>query len=109
MTTSTGAGLYLSPAERDINRIVYVARQLIEGRGNNVGFALLNSTGTSTRITAITCGPNSIVQLTPTTAHAAAQAASTYVNSNDITPQQFYVTHASTGQTDLRFMYSVHG
>ncbi len=109
MTTSTGAGLYLNLTESNHIQQNAVIRQLIEGRSNNVGFAVLNSTATSTLITAVTCGYNSIVQLTPTTAHAASQMPTTYVNSTDITPGQFYITHASTGQTDLRFMYSVHG
>src|SRR5689334_16720985 len=98
---TTGAGLYLNPQEQDQVRINKVIQQVIEGRSNAVGSCTLNSTATTTSVIAVTCGPNSIVLLSPQTAHAASINGTTYVSS--VVPGRFTVTHTSTGQTDQTF------
>ena len=102
---TTGAGLYLHPTEEDNFKQNYFMRQLAEGRSNAVGSCTLSSTGTITSVIATTIGPNSFPILAPKTAHAAALIAggATFVSS--VIPQLFYVTHTSTGSTDLSFWY----
>ena len=102
---TTGAGLYLNPSETDQHKQNYFMRQIAEGRSNAVGSCTLSSTGTTTSVIATTIGPNSFPILAPKTAHAAALIAggATYVSS--VTPGLFYVTHTSTGSTDLSFWF----
>lgn len=109
MTTSTGAGLYLAPTEKDPLKQNQIIRQLIEGRSNAVGSVSLSSgTATTTAVTAITCGPFSAVKLAPQTAHAAAAQTTTYVSS--VTKGQFVISHASTASdTDYTFWYHIIG
>lgn len=104
---TTGSGLSINPGETNTFKIVAILRQLIEGRSNAVGTVTLAHDGsaTSTTVTAVNCGPNSVVMMTPTTAHAAAVVATTYVKTSDVTPRQFIVTHAATSNTDVTFFY----
>ncbi len=102
---TTGSGLYLNRAEKDQGRVNDVVRQLIEGRSNAVGTVTLAHDGaaTTTTVTAATCGPNSIVFLSPMTAHAASALSGTYVKASDISAGQFIVTHAATSNSDVTF------
>src|SRR5579885_1378785 len=104
---TTGSGLYLSPVERDPLRQNAVIRQLIEGRSNAVGAVTLAHDGatTSTVVSAPACGPNSAVFLFPTTAHAAAALATTFVGPSNVAPKQFTITHAATTNTDVTFFW----
>lgn len=104
---TTGAGLSINPGETNITRVVAAVRQLIEGRSNAVGLITLTHDGvaTSTTVTAVNCGPNSVVLMFPTTANAAAVVTGTYVKAADISARQFIVTHAATSQTDQTFMW----
>lgn len=104
---TTGSGLSISPGETNLTRIVAAIRQLMEGRSNAVGVVTLAHDGvaTTTTVSAVTCGPNSVVLMFPQTAHAAAVVTSTFVKSSDITKSQFVVTHAATSQTDQTFMW----
>lgn len=104
---TVGSGLYLNPTEQDQIKQNFAIRQLIEGRSNAVGTVTLTHDGvaTSTTVTADTCGPNSCVFLFPTTAHAAAVVASTYVKTTDVSGGQFVVTHAATSNADVIFFF----
>jgi hypothetical protein len=104
---TTGAGLSINPGETSPVRIVAILRQLIEGRSNAVGLVTLTHDGssTSTTVTAVNCGPNSVVLMFPTTAHASAVVTGTYVQTTNITARQFIITHAATAQTDQTFMW----
>lgn len=100
---TTGSGLSINPGETNLTKIVQVVRQLIEGRSNAVGSVSLAHDGivTTTTVSAPTCGPNSVVKLTPQTANAAAVVATTYVSS--VASGQFVITHVATSQTDQTF------
>ena len=102
---TVGSGIYINPAEKDQFRQNFVMRQLIEGRSNAVGTVTLTHDGvaTTTTVTAENCGPNSVVFLSPQTAHAAAALTGTYIKSTDVSAQQFIVTHAATSNTDVTF------
>lgn len=100
------AGLTLSPGEKDPRRIADVVRQLMEGRSNAVGSFTLTANATSTTVTAATCAPTSNVILTPQTADAANDMATTYVAAGS---GQFIVHHASNARVDRTFGYLVTG
>lgn len=102
-----GSGLFISEDEKDGTRQNQIIRQLIEGRSNAVGSVTLAHDGvaTTTTVSAETCGPNSAIFLFPTTAHAAAVVATTYIKTTDVSPKQFIVTHATTSNTDVTFFY----
>ena len=107
---TTGGGIIpLSPSEKEPYRIVATVRQLIEGRSNAVGTFTLYTGATSTTVTAVNCGPSSIVHFNPQTANAAAAYSTTFISSSNITPRQFIVTHGSTSTTDRTFSYEVRG
>ena len=100
------SGLTLSPAERDLFRIVAAVRQLMEGRSNAVGTFTLATAATATTVSAPTCAATSIVLLMPKTANAAAALATTFV-----TPAKaaFVVTHLSAATTDRTFGFVALG
>ena len=106
---TTGSGLYISPVEKNPISQNKVIQSLIEGRSNAVGKFTLTHDGsaTTTTVTAVTCGPNSIVVIEPTTANALTAKASAYVSS--VTPQQFVVTHAATSNADETFWFHAVG
>jgi hypothetical protein len=103
------AGITLSPAERDLSRIVLAVRQLTEGRSNAVGSVTLTpDTGTpvtSTAVAAPNCGPGSAVLLFPQTANAAAALGTTYVPAADVAAGIFTIRHASAATTDRTFHF----
>ena len=106
---SVGSGLYLAPNETSPRRISAAIRQIIEGRSNAVGTATLTHDGvaTTTTVTAPACGQSSAVFLFPTTAHAAAVVATTYVSA--VAYGSFTITHATTSNADVTFYYAAFG
>jgi len=103
------AGLTLSPAEKDLFKIVLAIRQLMEGRSNAVGTVTLTAGAVTTTVTAPTCAVGSQVFLFPQTANAAGALATTYIRPADVTAGQFIVTHANAGTTDRTFSYEIRG
>jgi hypothetical protein len=101
--------LTLSPAEKDISKIVLAVRQLTEGRSNASGTVTLSANAATTAVAAPNCAATSAVLLFPATAHAAAAAASTYVKSTDIRKGQFVVTHPNDANTDKIFYWLAIG
>jgi hypothetical protein len=95
--------------ETSLVRIVQSIRDLFQGRSNAMGTFTLGTGVTSTTVTATNCGDQSIITLTPMTAHAASALTTTYIQAADITRGQFIVTHASTANNDLTFGYSIQG
>lgn len=103
-----GSGLFISEDEQSQLRQNQSIRQLMEGRSNAVGTITLahgDDSPTTTTVTAVTCGPQSVVMMFPATAHAAAVVATTYIKETDISSGQFIVTHAATSNTDVTFYY----
>ena len=97
------SGVVLSPAEKDLVRIVFAVRQLMEGRSNATGTLTLAAGATATTVAAVNCGVGSIVLLMPQTANAAAVAATTYVQPANVGAGQFVVSHANAASTDRTF------
>ena len=103
------SGITLSPQERDLFKIVFAVRQLMEGRSNAVGSVTLAAGATTTTVAAPTCAAGSAVFLFPKTANAAAALTTTYVLAANVIASQFTVTHANAATTDRTFWWVALG
>lgn len=104
------AGNTPSLHEKNPVRILQGIRDLFQGRSNATGsFSLAVAPATTTVVTAINCGLDSQVFLTPKTATAAAEygAGTCYVSS--IGSGTFTVTHAADAAADRTFGYVALG
>ena len=97
------------PLEKNLVRIVQAVRELFQGRSNAVGVVTLEDGAASTTVTAINCGAESKVFLTPTTANAAAEVGAGTMYVSSVASQAFVITHANNAQTDRTFYYVVLG
>ena len=98
----------LSVRQTNLYEINDRVNQLMQGRSNAVGTVTL-STGTTTTVSAVTCGPNSAVILFPQTANAAASSTVASIPSTHITRGQFIVNHAANANTDKTYIYLTIG
>lgn len=104
---TVGAGISLSPTERDPLAQNRAIRQLMEGRSNALVEASLDANATSTLITAPTCGTGSGPVAVPMTANAVAAMADMYVAS--VSNGSFLLMHASSSTTDRTFRFVIIG
>lgn len=79
--------------------------ELGKGRSNAVGTVTLTASAVSTTVTAINCGSGSVVLLSPTTAHAAAELAAGGCYISTVANKSFTITHANNSQNDRTFGY----
>lgn len=93
--------LIVQREEKDLTKFALAVQQLAAGRSNAVGECTLTASDTSTVVTAVNCGPESVVLLSPLTANAAAAVATTYVSA--VAAGSFTLTHANNSQTDKTF------
>lgn len=91
--------------ERDLTKINIAIQQLEQGRMNATGDCTLDASATTTVVAAPNCGAGSRVFLTPTTAHAAAEAANGIFHVSAVDNGSFTITHANNGQTDRTFHF----
>ena len=93
--------------EQRIEKIVQAVNLLIKGRSNAAGAVTLTTSSTTTTVTNPVVGAGAKVQLTPTNADAASEAASTYVSS--VSDGSFVITHPSNGDTRTWNWHAVGG
>jgi hypothetical protein len=103
------SGIAISPQEKDVFKIVFAIRQLMEGRSNATGSVTLTPSATTTTVTAPTCAAGSAIFLFPKTANAAGAIATTYVLAGNVSAGQFIVTHANAGSADRTFWWVALG
>ena len=99
----------VAQSERDLAKIVFVLRQLCEGRSNAVGTFTLTAAAATTTVAATNCATGSSVIAFPTTAHAAAEQAAGGMYIGTVANGSFVVTHANNAQADRTFMYAAIG
>lgn len=92
--------------DKDLKNYALSLQQLAAGRSNAVG-TVTCSTGTSTTVTDANCSPDSKINLSPTTANAAAALTNVYVSAK--AAGSFTLTHGSTTSNDRTFDYSIQG
>ena len=110
LSTKAAQGTYLpTPSDNQVRNTNRSVSQLARGQTNAKGTFTLSSTG-ATVVTAsnVLCGPNSIINWSPVTPDAAAQMATVYVLSTNVTPGQFIVTQSSNTSTSAIFNYVIH-
>ncbi len=118
MSTSTSVGLSSSkaqgvytpaPSDGEIRNTVRTLRQLAAGQTNSKGTFTLSSTGATLKsVSNVNCGPYSIVTWTPVTADAAAQMATVFLLSSNVTTGAFSVSQATNTSTSSIFNYVIH-
>lgn len=95
--------LIVQTQEKDLTKFAAALQGLAQGRSNAIGEVTLTANAASTVVTAINCGGDSEVFLTPKTANAAAALATTYIAT--VVAGSFTITHANNAQTDKTFGY----
>lgn len=80
---------------------------LLNGRQNNTGSFTLTASATSTVVSDLRVGIDSVILFSPKTANAAAEYGTIYISA--VTKEQFTVTHANTADVDKTFDYVVVG
>lgn len=96
------------PGEPDEHRrkIAQVVREMLNGRMNNTGVLTLTPNATQTTVTDIRVLAAMAVLLTPRSASAAAEAATTWVDPRN---GSFIVNHADNAIDDREFVYAIFG
>ncbi len=110
LSTSAAQGVYLpSIGDTQIRNAVRSIQQLARGGTNSKGTFTLSSTGaTSVSVSNVNCGPNSIVSWSPVTADAAAQMATVFLLSSNVTTGAFSISQATNTSTSSIFNYVIH-
>jgi len=80
---------------------------ILNGRRNNVTSITLTASAASSTLTDARIHPDSHIDLTPTTANAAAAVGTTYVSAR--TTGSATITHANNAQTDRTFTVEICG
>ena len=80
---------------------------LRDGKINATGTATLATSATSTAVTDVRVGADSVILLMPTTSNAAGGLATTHIGT--VAKQSFTVSHANNSQTDRTFKYVILG
>ena len=96
--------LPLAHGARDVYEVV---NSLRDGKVNSTGSVTLTASATTTTVTDLRAGQDSVILFMPTTANAAAAAGGMYVSTRG--KQSFTLTHANNAQTDRTFAYVVLG
>lgn len=97
--------------ETSLKKIILSLQQLGAGRSNAVGVVTLTASATSTTVTDPNCAVGTTVNLSPSTAHAAAEQGNgtLFIPIATISNGSFVIQHASNTQTDRIYRYSLHG
>jgi hypothetical protein len=107
------SGIAISPQEKDVFKIVFAVRQLMEGRSNATGSVTLAAGATSTTVIAPTCAAGSAIFMFPQTVSAKTAVANStdgpYVDPSNVTKGQFIITHSNLPSTDRTFWWVALG
>ncbi len=110
LSTSAAQGVYLPvPSETQLRNVIRTVYALARGGSNSKGtFTLSGAGATTVSVSNVNCGPTSIITLSPVTASAAAQRATVFTLSSNITTGRFTITQATNTATDAIFNYVIH-
>ena len=84
-----------------------VVNLLVDGKINSTGTFTLQQSSTTTVVSDLRAGENSIILFTPTTSNGASALATTFLSSRG--KEQFTITHQNNSQTDRTFLYAIFG
>lgn len=88
-------------------KLAEAANASLDGQGFNAGLITLTASSTTTVVTDLRAGVDSVITFMPKTANAASALSGLYVSSRG--KGTFTITHASTATTDRDFEYALHG
>lgn len=110
LSTKATQGVYLPPAsDTQLRNTIRSVTQLARGQTNSKGTFTLSSTGaTLLSVSNINCGPNSVVSWSPVTADGAAQMATVFLLSSNVTTGTFSISQATNTSTSSIFNYVIH-
>lgn len=94
--------LPLNPTVQEIRRVVNL---LVDGKHNGVSNFTCAANATTTTVSDLRVGPESIVLLSPTSANSASE--NIYVSAKN--KQNFVVSHSNAASTDRTFDYIIIG
>ncbi len=110
LSTNKAQGVYLPAAsETQLRNVIRSLAQVARGQTNSKGTFTLSSTGATLKsVSNVNVGDFSIISWTPCTADAAAQMATVFLLSSNVTTGQFIVSQATNTSTSSIFNYVVH-
>jgi hypothetical protein len=92
-----------------VRKVATTVNGVLDGRVNNVGSVTLADGETTTVVTDLRAGIDSVITLTPTTANASAEFSNGTIYISARGKQTFTLTHADNGQTDRTYLYAIIG
>ncbi len=93
--------------ELDARKISTMLNRLNTGKLNATGDVTLTANQTTTNVSDLRCGVDSVITFMPQTANAASAMATTYVSARN--KQGFTISHANDANTDKTFSYIIIG
>ena len=78
---------------------------LIDGKMNAYGSFTLATSTTTTTVSDLRAGPDSVILFTPMTANASGAVSTTFISARS--KQSFTITHSNNSQNDRTFTYVV--
>lgn len=86
-------------------QVASVVNLIVDGKINAFGSFTLIANQTTTVVTDLRAGSNSIINFTPTTSNAAAALTTTFISER--AKQSFTITHSNNSQTDKTYNYII--
>ena len=99
----------VSAQETDQRKQNNVIRGIMDGKTNNTSSFTITANATTTAVTDLRVGADSVILVSPTTANAASEWSSGGMYVSSVGKETFTVTHASAATTDRTFKYAVIG
>lgn len=92
-----------------IRSIVRVINNIMRGKTNNRGEVTLTASASSTVVSDVNVGGDSVIHFMPTTANAAIELGNSTMYVSSTGKQTFTITHDNNSQTDRTFRYIIIG
>ena len=89
--------------------VASVVNLLVDGKSNNKGTFTLTASTTTTTVSDLRAGTNSVITYVPTTANASAEIGAGTIFISARNNESFVLTHANNSQSDRTFLYVVIG
>ena len=87
--------------------VASVVNQLVDGKSNAKGSFTLTASATTTTVSDLRVGEDSIINFVPITANAAAEIGAGGIFISTRADSSFTITHANNSQSDRTYIYTV--
>ena len=99
----------LPPQGGTPREIASVVNLLVDGKNNANGTFTLTASATTTQVTDLRAGTDSVILYVPTTANASAEIGAGSIFISARADSSFTITHANNSQNDRTFIYAIIG